>query len=93
MAGALPVLFRRFGLDRSFAGYVGVSAAALAADFACLDRMLIAGVDESVAAALAYSLGIALHWLLSTRFVFPRETASRGSAARQRQKLLFAGSA
>ena len=83
----------RLGVDGAFARYVGVSAVALAADMASLDRLLVVGWDHSVAAAVAYSVGIVVHWLLSTRFVFSAETAMPGSGERDRQKLMFLGSA
>ncbi|MBZ6377417.1 hypothetical protein B5C34_05040 [Pacificimonas flava] len=79
----------RLGLDRSFAAYVAVSAAALVADVLTLDRLLVIGADERLAAALGYSLGILVHWLLASRLVFALEAAGRGSEERRRQKGLF----
>ncbi|MEE4348798.1 MAG: GtrA family protein [Pacificimonas sp.] len=89
----LATLTTRFGIDRSFAAYVAVSAAALIADVLTLDRLLVAGVDESIAAAAGYSLGILVHWFLSTRMVFAAEAAAQGTAERGRQKALFVLSA
>ena len=86
-------LLARAGFDRSFLAYIAVSAAALGVDLLVLDRLLVANMPESGAAAFAYSIGIVVHWLLSTRTVFAPETAARGSRALDRQRALFIGSA
>ena len=72
--------------------YLGASVIALGCDFACFLVLLELGMTPAPASALAYSLGIAVHWLVSSRKVFTGSVASHGPA-RTRQKALFVGSA
>ena len=72
--------------------YLGASVIALACDFACFLVLLQLGLAPTPASALAYGLGIAVHWLVSSRKVFTDSVATRGPA-RTRQKALFAFSA
>ena len=72
--------------------YLGASVIALACDFACFVGLLRLGLAPAPASALGYGLGIAVHWLGSSRKVFNGSVASPG-AARTRQKALFVGSA
>lgn len=71
-----------------FARYLGASGVALGLDFALFFAALALGVPASVAAALGYCAGIALHWWLSSRAVFANELAAIGRA-RTRQKAMF----
>jgi putative flippase GtrA len=68
------------------------SAGALAVDFGSFLALLALGVTAAVASALGYCLGIAAHWLLSSRAVFADTVAERGRQ-RHKQKALFVGSA
>jgi len=68
------------------------SVGALAADIAVFLALLALGAPAAAASAAGYSLGIAAHWLLSSRAVFADSVAARGSG-RTRQKALFVGSA
>ena len=73
--------------------YLVVSVAALAVDLALFLLLLSAGVMAVVASALGYSLGILVHWLLSSRKVFHDRVSERGSAERTQQKAMFVMSA
>ena len=72
--------------------YLGASVIALACDFACFLVLLHFGMTPAPASALGYGLGIAVHWLVSSRKVFTDSVAVPGPA-RTRQKALFVGSA
>ena len=74
------------------ARYLGASIIALGCDMGGGLVLLAAGLDPAAAAALGYALGIAVHWLVSSRKVFAASVAPRGPA-RTRQKALFEGSA
>lgn len=75
-----------------FTHYLGASVAALGADTGSFLALLRLGVAPAGASAAGYALGIAVHWMLSSRAVFAGQVAGRGGA-RLRQKALFAGSA
>ena len=72
--------------------YLGASVLALGADLACYLGLLRLGMMAALASALAYGLGIVVHWLLSSRAVFAGQLADAGTE-RWRQKALFVGSA
>ena len=72
--------------------YLAASVGALAVDFGSFLAFLALGVAAAPASAAGYALGIAAHWLLSSRAVFTQSVAARGSE-RTRQKAMFAGSA
>ncbi len=72
--------------------YLLASVLALAVDMGTFLALLIAGTPPMLAATIGYSLGIAAHWLLSSRAVFTSGVAARGPQ-RTRQKALFVGSA
>lgn len=72
--------------------YLLASVVALGVDVACFLALLSFGSLPAVASALGYSLGIAVHWLLSSRAVFADGVAARGSG-RTWQKAQFVGSA
>ncbi len=76
----------------TYVRYVGASAFALGGDLVIFLLLLHGGMAAAPASAIGYICGIALHWLISSRFVFGRE-ASRLTEVRNRQKLLFVGSA
>lgn len=72
--------------------YLLASIGALAVDMGSFLALLALGTAPVIASAAGYSLGIAAHWLLSSRAVFTDSVATdRG--ARNRQKALFVGSA
>ena len=68
--------------------YLGVSAIALAADLACFWLLLTGGTTAAAASAVSYSVGILVHWAISSRAVFIGRLAVRG-VARGRQQALF----
>ena len=74
------------------ARYLAASVGALSLDMASFLALLAAGMAAGPASALGYGLGIAAHWLLSSRAVFNEMVAPRGSG-RTTQKCLFVISA
>lgn len=72
--------------------YFAASVVALVFDMASFLALLAAGAPAAPAATLSYSLGILVHWFISSRAVFATSVAERGPA-RTRQKLLFVASA
>ena len=72
--------------------YLLASVGALAIDVGCFLALLALEVWPAAASAAGYSLGIAAHWLMSSRAVFADGVARRGTL-RTRQKALFVGSA
>lgn len=74
----------------TYSRYLAVSALALAADMLSFLALLQTGMVAAAASALGYIVGIAVHWVLSSRLVFRTGVAARG-AARLRQKGLFLG--
>ena len=84
-------LVRRFDLARLIR-YGFASAGALAIDMGAFLLLLALQMAAAPASAIAYSIGIVTHWLLSSRAVFTDTVADRGPQ-RTRQKALFVGSA
>ncbi len=78
--------------SRTYIRYGVGSVLALGSDLALFLVMLRLGFMPVAASAFGYGLGIIVHWLISSRFVFAEGAASAG-AARTRQKGLFLGSA
>lgn len=68
------------------------SVAALAVDMGLFLALLAFAVPAAMGSAIAYSVGILTHWLISSRAVFNDSVAQRGPE-RTRQKALFVGSA
>ena len=91
MSVALLALFHRLGGFRLLR-YLIASVGALAVDMGAFLALLALGSAPVGASALSYTLGIAAHWIMSSRAVFTDSVAERG-AARNRQKALFVGSA
>lgn len=79
-------------LSQTLTRYLGASVVALGADLASYLLLLRAGLAPVPASALAYGLGLVVHWLMSARMVFADRIAAH-AAGRLRQKLLFALSA
>lgn len=72
--------------------YLAASVVALGFDMGSFLVLLALGLPAAPAAALSYSLGIVVHWFISSRAVFVTGVAERG-AARTRQKAMFVASA
>ncbi|MEM7690014.1 MAG: GtrA family protein [Pseudomonadota bacterium] len=72
--------------------YILASVGALAVDVGSFLAFMAMGVVAAPASAMGYSLGIAAHWLMSSRAVFQDSVAS-GGAERTKQKALFVISA
>ena len=87
----LRIVIDRFG-SPLLLRYLAASASALAVDVGTFLFLLGAGMIAPAASAIGFSLGIAVHWLMSSRMVFAATTAPSG-ADRWRQKLLFLMSA
>ncbi|WP_247712804.1 GtrA family protein [Qipengyuania intermedia] len=68
------------------------SVGALAVDMGSFLLLLAIGMISPLAAAAGYSLGIVVHWVLSSRTVFQDTVAVKGEG-RGCQKALFVGSA
>jgi putative flippase GtrA len=79
--------------DARWIGYLFASVLALGCDAGLFLLLLGAGLEQVAASALGYGLGIAVHWLVSSRLVFADSAAARGTGERHRQKMLFVGSA
>lgn len=82
-------VMRTLGEDRL--RYVLVSCAALGLDTLITLNLTWAGLAPALASAAGYVLGLALHWVLSSRFVFAAELG-QDHAARRRQAALFVAS-
>jgi putative flippase GtrA len=78
--------------DIRLARYLAASVGALAVDMGAFLGLLAVGMAAGPASALGYSLGIAAHWLMSSRAVFHDSVAERGRG-RMVQKTLFVISA
>ena len=79
-------------VDVRLVRYALASVGALAVDMGSFLALLALSIPAAAASACGYALGIAAHWLLSSRAVFADSVAERGRE-RTRQKALFVGSA
>lgn len=79
-------------LDQVYVRYIGASAVSLGVDFAIFMAALSVGIPPALAAACGYIVGIACHWLISSRMVFVGLVAE-DSASRRQQQALFVLSA
>jgi putative flippase GtrA len=75
-----------------YARYVLASAVALAADLSSFLVLLQMKVPAVPASMVGYILGLGVHWVLSSRFVFAGKTAAN-APERMRQKMMFMASA
>lgn len=88
--GNLPAplaLLNRFSITR----YLLASVVSLAFDVALFMVLVAFLFDPGWASAAGYSVGIIVHWLISSSFVFPGK--ARNGAALQLQRLGFIGTA
>lgn len=86
IGGITTKAMRTLGEDR--VRYVLVSCAALGVDTIITLNLTWAHVPPAICAAAGYIIGLGLHWLLSSRFVFATELGL-DRAARARQAALF----
>ena len=70
-----------------YARYVMASAFALGLDSATFLMLIGAGVPPVAAAGLGYSLGIAAHWLISSRAVFADRVRATDTGRRAQMAL------
>ena len=87
----MPAMLHRL-IDIRLTRYMLASIGALAVDMGMFLALLSVGVFAAAASAIGYCLGIAAHWIMSSRAVFIGSVAEKG-VARIRQKALFVGSA
>lgn len=78
-------------LRLTYTRYLAASVGALGVDLAAF-LLALNLMPAAIAAGAGYCMGIAAHWLLSSRAVFAGRLAERG-AKRTQQLLLFVGSA
>jgi putative flippase GtrA len=91
MLGLTPAPLRPL-LTGTVARYVGSSAVALCADTGSFLVLLQLGMAPAPAAASGFMLGIAVHWLVSSRVMFADDVAAAGPE-RRRQQVLFVAAA
>jgi len=87
-----PIALPRLLANATVVRYGIGSVVALCADMGLFIGLLDMGMPPVAASALGYSLGILVHWLISSRLVFAA-TAAPAGRARTRQKGLFVASA
>jgi putative flippase GtrA len=73
--------------------YLAVSVTALGIDLGLFLILLQTGMNSVAASAIGYSVGILVHWFLSSRKVFQDRVSDRGTAERTQQKAMFVMSA
>jgi putative flippase GtrA len=83
----------RFFRQLTYMRYLVVSVGALSVDLGLFLILLHFGVVSMAASAIGYSVGIAVHWFLSSRKVFGDRVSDRGTAERTQQKAMFVMSA
>ena len=74
-------------LDQIYIRYIGASAVSLGVDFTVFMIALSLGVPPAIAAACGYIVGIAAHWLISSRMVFVGHVGQTAASRRQQQAL------
>ena len=75
-------------LDQIYTRYIGASVVSLGLDFGIFMAALSLGMPPAIAAATGYIAGIACHWAISSRLVFPAQVAV-STAGRRHQQALF----
>lgn len=75
-----------------FARYIVASLAGTAADLGCFLLLYSQGLLAGLAAAIGYACGTLVHWLVSSRFVFP-DRLSEAGIKRGGQQAMFVVSA
>jgi len=73
--------------DQLWYRYFGASVLALGVDFGAFVAFLSLGVPPAMAAACGYMMGVACHWVISSRAVFGDQLAAPGAPRRQQQGL------
>lgn len=75
----------------TFARYFGASVIALIVDMLIYSGAILLSIIPSIASAIGYSIGIIVHWAMSSNLVFIGK--KKQGAPLQWQRALFAGSA
>jgi putative flippase GtrA len=91
MLGLTPAAMRPL-LTGTVARYVSSSAVALCADTGSFLVFLQCGMAPALAAAVGFMIGIAVHWVVSSRVMFADGVAAAGPD-RRRQQVLFVAAA
>ncbi|MDB5687977.1 MAG: hypothetical protein JWR77_2566 [Rhizorhabdus sp.] len=92
MPGVLSERVWSRAVDVVFLRYIAASVVALGVDLGGFLVLLRLSMPATPASAASYSLGIIVHWVVSSRAVFGDAVAVSGPA-RVRQKALFTGTA
>jgi putative flippase GtrA len=69
-----------FVLTPQLSRYAGASVLALGLDFAAYLALLASGFPAPLAGAIGYTMGMTLHYSLSSRFVFDRAATAKAEA-------------
>lgn len=75
----------------TYARYIMASATALAADLSLFLTLLHLGTQAVLAASAGYCAGLFVHWMISSRFVFPNQVRPF-VGQRRKQKAMFVAS-
>lgn len=75
----------------TFVRYFGASVIALIVDIIIYSGAILLSIMPSIASAIGYSIGIIVHWAMSSNFVFIGK--KKQGVKLQLQRALFAGSA
>ena len=76
----VPILEPVLGLLPQLSRYTIVSALALILDFTVYLLLAAGGTTGALAGAIGYACGLALHYLLSVRYVFDAAAAHKGQS-------------
>ena len=69
--------------------YIAASGLALGADLACFLALQAGGFPAALVSAVSYSVGILVHWLVSSRLVFAGDLRAVGRERTQQQGLFL----
>jgi putative flippase GtrA len=75
-----PIVAPVLGLLPQLSRYTLVSALALVLDFAVYLLLATGGMTVALAGAIGYACGLALHYMLSVRYVFDATAAHKGKS-------------
>jgi len=76
----VPIVAQALGLLPQLSRYTIVSALALVLDFTVYLLLATGGMTVALAGAIGYACGLALHYMLSVRYVFDAAAAQKGKS-------------
>ena len=76
----VPIVAQALGLLPQLSRYTIVSALALVLDFTVYLLLATGGMTVALAGAIGYACGLALHYMLSVRYVFDAAAAHKGKS-------------